>query len=60
LKAIAVKLTYKTAKPEGNGKEESPILIGTAAELRYFAEQVNDGHSVSFSPTVKGVSATLL
>lgn len=42
-KAIAVKLTYKTAKPEGNGKEESPILIGTAAELRYFAEQVNDG-----------------
>lgn len=42
-KAIAVTLTYKTAKPEGNGKEESPILIGTAAELRYFAEQVNDG-----------------
>ena len=42
-KAIAVKLTYKTAKPEGNGKEESPILIGTAAELRYFAEQVNNG-----------------
>ena len=42
-KAIAVTLTYKTAKPEGNGKEESPILIGTAAELRYFAEQVNNG-----------------
>lgn len=42
-KAIAVKLTYKTTEPSGDGTEESPILIGTAAELRYFAEQVNDG-----------------
>lgn len=42
-KTVAVKLTYKTVKPSGDGTEESPILIGTAAELRYFAEQVNDG-----------------
>ena len=42
-KNIAVKFTHKTAKPEGEGTKESPILIGTAAELRYFAEQVNDG-----------------
>ena len=42
-KTIAVKLTYKTAQPSGDGTEKSPILIGTAAELRYFAEQVNDG-----------------
>ena len=43
-KAIAVKLTYKTVKPSGDGTEKSPILIGTAAELRYFAEQVNNGN----------------
>ena len=42
-KTIAVPLTYKTTEPSGGGTEESPILIGTAAELRYFAEQVNDG-----------------
>ena len=42
-KTIAVKLTYKTTEPSGDGTEESPILIGTAAELRYFAEQVNNG-----------------
>ena len=42
-KTIKVTLTYKTAKPEGDGTEKSPILIGTAAELRYFAEQVNNG-----------------
>lgn len=42
-KAIAVKLTYKTTEPSGTGTKEDPILIGTAAELRYFAEQVNDG-----------------
>ena len=42
-KAIAVKLTYKTTEPSGGGTEESPILIGTAAELRWFVNQVNDG-----------------
>lgn len=42
-KNIAVKLTHKTAKPEGEGTKESPIRIGTAAELRYFAEQINNG-----------------
>lgn len=42
-KAIAVTLTYKTTEPSGTGTKEAPILIGTAAELRYFAEQVNDG-----------------
>ena len=42
-KTVAVKLTYKTVKPSGTGTKEAPILIGTAAELRYFAEQVNDG-----------------
>lgn len=40
---IAVKLTYKTAKPSGTGTKEDPILIGTAAELRAFASKVNDG-----------------
>lgn len=42
-KTIAVKLTYKTTEPSGTGTKEDPILIGMAAELRYFAEQVNDG-----------------
>ncbi|MBU5458302.1 S-layer homology domain-containing protein [Oscillibacter sp. MSJ-31] len=42
-KTIAVPLTYKTTEPSGTGTKEAPILIGTAAELRYFAEQVNDG-----------------
>ncbi len=42
-KTIAVKLTYKTTEPAGTGTKEAPILIGTAAELRYFADQVNDG-----------------
>ena len=42
-KTIAVTLTYKTTEPSGTGTKEAPILIGTAAELRYFAEQVNDG-----------------
>ena len=40
-KAIAVTLTYKTAKPSGTGTKESPYLIGTAEELRWFAERVN-------------------
>lgn len=40
-KTIAVKLTYKTAQPSGDGTEESPYLIGTAEELRWFAERVN-------------------
>ena len=42
-KTIKVTLTYKTAKPKGDGTEKSPICIRTAAELRYFAEQVNNG-----------------
>ncbi len=41
---IAVKPTYKTTEPSGDGTEKSPILIGTAEELRYFAEQVNNGN----------------
>ena len=40
-RAIAVTLTYKTAKPSGTGTKESPYLIGTAEELRWFAERVN-------------------
>ena len=40
-KTIAVTLTYKTAKPSGTGTKESPYLIGTAEELRWFAERVN-------------------
>ena len=40
-KTIAVKLTYKTAQPSGDGTEKSPYLIGTAEELRWFAERVN-------------------
>ncbi len=39
--AIAVTLTYKTTEPSGDGTEESPYLIGTAEELRWFAERVN-------------------
>lgn len=42
-KTIAVPLTYKTTEPSGDGTEESPILIGTAAELRAFANKVNSG-----------------
>ena len=40
-KAIAVTLTYKTTEPSGTGTKESPYLIGTAEELRWFAERVN-------------------
>lgn len=40
-KTIAVPLTYKTTEPSGDGTEESPYLIGTAEELRWFAERVN-------------------
>lgn len=40
-KTVAVKLSYKTAQPKGAGTEESPYLIGTAEELRWFAERVN-------------------
>ena len=52
-KAIAVKLTYKTAKPSGDGTEKSPILIGTAAELRAFANKVNSGDSAAAHAYVK-------
>ena len=52
-KTIAVTLTYKTAKPEGNGTVESPILIGTAAELRAFANKVNSGDSAAAHAYVK-------
>lgn len=40
-KTVAVELSYKTAQPSGDGTEESPYLIGTAEELRWFAERVN-------------------
>ncbi len=40
-KTIAVKLTYKTTQPSGEGTAESPYSIGTAEELRWFAERVN-------------------
>lgn len=52
-KTIAVKLTYKTTEPEGNGTVESPILIGTAAELRAFANKVNSGDSAAAHAYVK-------
>ena len=52
-KAIAVTLTYKTTEPEGNGTVESPILIGTAAELRAFANKVNSGDSAAAHAYVK-------
>ena len=40
---IPVTLTYKTSQPKGDGTEASPYLIGTAAELRWLADQVNGG-----------------
>lgn len=40
-KTVAVELSYKTAQPSGDGTEKSPYLIGTAEELRWFAERVN-------------------
>lgn len=52
-KTIAVPLTYKTTEPEGNGTVESPILIGTAAELRAFANKVNSGDSAAAHAYVK-------
>ena len=50
---IPVALTYKTSQPEGKGTEASPYLIGTAAELRWLADQVNDGNSEFSSAYVK-------
>lgn len=52
-KTIAVKLTYKTTEPSGDGTVESPILIGTAAELRAFANKVNSGDSAAAHAYVK-------
>ena len=52
-KAIAVKLTYKTAQPSGDGTEKSPYLIGTAEELRWFAERVNDLDTAAAKAYVK-------
>ena len=40
-KTVAVKLTYKTTQPSGEGTAESPYSIGTAEELCWFAERVN-------------------
>lgn len=40
-KTVAVELSYKTAQPSGEGTAESPYSIGTAEELRWFAERVN-------------------
>ena len=52
-KTVAVKLTYKTTEPSGTGTKESPILIGTAAELRAFANKVNSGDSAAAHAYVK-------
>ena len=52
-KAIAVTLTYKTTEPSGTGTAEDPILIGTAAELRAFANKVNSGDSAAAHAYVK-------
>lgn len=52
-KTIAVPRTYKTTEPSGDGTEESPILIGTAAELRAFANKVNSGDSAAAHAYVK-------
>ena len=52
-KTIAVPLTYKTTEPSGDGTVESPILIGTAAELRAFANKVNSGDSAAAHAYVK-------
>ena len=52
-KAIAVTLTYKTTEPSGDGTVEFPILIGTAAELRAFANKVNSGDSAAAHAYVK-------
>ena len=52
-KNIAVTLTYKVTEPSGAGTEEDPILIGTAAELRAFANKVNSGDSEAAHAYVK-------
>ena len=52
-KTIKVPLTYKTTEPSGDGTEESPIFIGTAAELRAFANKVNSGNSAAAHAYVK-------
>ena len=52
-KAIAVTLTYKTTEPSGTGTKEDPILIGTAEELRAFANKVNSGDSAAAHAYVK-------
>lgn len=52
-KTIAVTLTYKTTEPSGDGTVEFPILIGTAAELRAFANKVNSGDSAAAHAYVK-------
>lgn len=52
-KTIAVPLTYKTTEPSGDGTVESPILIGTAAELRAFANKVNSGDSAAAHAYIK-------
>ncbi len=52
-KTIAVTLTYKTTDPSGEGTKEDPILIGTAAELRAFADKVNDGDTTARHAYVK-------
>ena len=52
-KTIAVPLTYKTTEPSGTGTKESPYLIGTAEELRWFANKVNSGDSAAAHAYVK-------
>ncbi len=52
-KTVAVELSYKTAQPSGTGTKESPYLIGTAEELRWFAERVNDLDTAAAKAYVK-------
>ena len=52
-KTVAVELSYKTAQPSGDGTEESPYLIGTAEELRWFAERVNARDTTAAKAYVK-------
>ena len=52
-KTVAVELSYKTAQPSGDGTEGSPYLIGTAEELRWFAERVNARDTTAAKAYVK-------
>ncbi len=57
-KTIKVPLTYKTTEPFGDGTEASPYEIGTAAELRWFANQVNGDNAAAANAAANATKNT--